>query len=95
MQRLTGIDAAFLALETPSTHMHVMATMVLDPSDVPGGFTVESAELAMIPKTTIEVADESAAKKVLRLIDQLEENDDVQDVYANFDIPERVLETVA
>jgi diacylglycerol O-acyltransferase / wax synthase len=42
MQRLTGLDAAFLALETPSTHMHVMATMVLDPSDVPGGFTVES-----------------------------------------------------
>jgi diacylglycerol O-acyltransferase / wax synthase len=42
MQRLTGLDAAFLALETPSTHMHVMATMVLDPSDVPGGFTVET-----------------------------------------------------
>ena len=42
MQRLTGLDAAFLALETPSTHMHVMATMVLDPSDVEGGFTVES-----------------------------------------------------
>jgi YebC/PmpR family DNA-binding regulatory protein len=56
------------------------------------GFTVESAELAMIPKTTIEVDDESQAKKVLRLIDALEENDDVQEVYANFDIPERVLE---
>src|ERR671911_1547733 len=42
MQRLTGLDAAFLALETPSTHMHVMATMVLDPSDVPHGFTVET-----------------------------------------------------
>src|SRR5690349_11378224 len=42
MQRLTGLDAAFLALETPSTHMHVIATMVLDPSDVPGGFSVES-----------------------------------------------------
>src|SRR5256886_11277616 len=42
MQRLTGLDAAFLALEPPSTHMHVMATMVVDPSDVPGGFTVES-----------------------------------------------------
>ena len=40
MQRLTGLDAAFLALETPSTHMHVLATMVLDPSDVEGGFTV-------------------------------------------------------
>jgi WS/DGAT/MGAT family acyltransferase len=42
MQRLTGLDAAFLALETPSTHMHVMATMVLDPSDTPGGFTVDT-----------------------------------------------------
>ena len=59
------------------------------------GFTVESAELTMVPKTTVEVADESSAKKVLRLIDQLEENDDVQDVFANFDIPEQVLETVA
>jgi YebC/PmpR family DNA-binding regulatory protein len=59
------------------------------------GFSVESAELTMVPKTTVEVADETAAKKVLRLIDQLEENDDVQDVYANFDIPERVLEAVA
>ena len=59
------------------------------------GFSVDSAELTMIPKTTVEVADEADAKKVLRLIDELEENDDVQDVYANFDIPERVLEAVA
>jgi YebC/PmpR family DNA-binding regulatory protein len=59
------------------------------------GFTVDSAELSLLPKTTVEVADESAAKKVLRLIDQLEENDDVQEVYANFDIPERVLQAVA
>jgi YebC/PmpR family DNA-binding regulatory protein len=59
------------------------------------GFTIDSAELSLLPKTTVEVADESAAKKVLRLIDQLEENDDVQEVYANFDIPERVLEAVA
>ncbi len=59
------------------------------------GIPIESAELTMVPKTTIEVADESAAKKVLRLMDALEENDDVQDVYANFDIPEQVLEAVA
>src|SRR5262245_41521029 len=59
------------------------------------GFAVDSAELTMVPKTTVEVADEGAAKKILRLIDQLEDNDDVQDVYANFDIPERVLEAVA
>jgi len=59
------------------------------------GFAVESAELTMIPKTTVEVADENDAKKILRLIDQLEDNDDVQEVFANFDIPERVLEAVA
>jgi YebC/PmpR family DNA-binding regulatory protein len=59
------------------------------------GFEIESAELTMLPKTTVAVEDESEAKKILRLIDQLEENDDVQEVYANFDIPERVLELVA
>ena len=59
------------------------------------GFTVDNAELTMVPKTTVEVAEESTAKKILRLMDVLEENDDVQDVYANFDIPEQVLEAVA
>ena len=59
------------------------------------GVAVESAELTMVPKTTVDLEDEAAAKKVLRLMDELEENDDVQDVYANFDIPERVLEAVA
>jgi YebC/PmpR family DNA-binding regulatory protein len=59
------------------------------------GFEIESAELTMLPKTTVAVEDENEAKKILRLIDQLEENDDVQEVFANFDIPERVLEAVA
>jgi YebC/PmpR family DNA-binding regulatory protein len=59
------------------------------------GFEIESAELTMLPKTTVAVEDENEAKKILRLIDQLDENDDVQEVYANFDIPERVLEAVA
>jgi YebC/PmpR family DNA-binding regulatory protein len=59
------------------------------------GMEVESAELTMVPKTTVSLEDESAAKKTLRLIDALEENDDVQEVYANFDIPEPVMEAVA
>jgi len=59
------------------------------------GFRVESAELAMIPKATVAIADESTARKVLGLVEGLEEADDVQDVYANFDIPETVLEAVA
>jgi YebC/PmpR family DNA-binding regulatory protein len=59
------------------------------------GFTVESAELSMVPKVTVAIDDESTAKKVVRLVEGLEDNDDVQDVYANFDIPESVLEAVA
>jgi YebC/PmpR family DNA-binding regulatory protein len=59
------------------------------------GIQVQAAELTMIPKTTVEVAEESTAKKVIRLIEALEENDDVQEVSANFDIPEQVLEAVA
>ena len=59
------------------------------------GMEVESAELTMVPKTTVNLEDESAAKKTLRLMDALEENDDVQEVYANFDIPEQVMEAVA
>ena len=59
------------------------------------GIEVESAETTMVPKTTIELDDEAAARKTLRLIDELEELDDVSEVYANFDIPERLLEAVA
>ena len=59
------------------------------------GMTVDSAELMLVPKTTVAVEDEAKARQVMRLIDALEDNDDVQDVYANFDIPERVLEAVA
>ena len=59
------------------------------------GFQPESAELAMVPKTTVAIEDESTARKVLRLVEGLEEADDVQDVYANFDIPESVLVSVA
>ena len=55
---------------------------------------IESAELTLVPKTTVEL-DEDAARKLLRLIDALEDNDDVQDVYANFDISDAVLEAVA
>jgi YebC/PmpR family DNA-binding regulatory protein len=59
------------------------------------GFPVDSSELMLVPKTTVAVDDEAKARQVMRLIDALEENDDVQDVYANFDIPEQVLEAVA
>jgi YebC/PmpR family DNA-binding regulatory protein len=59
------------------------------------GMTVDSAGLMLVPKVTVAVEDEAKARQVMRLIDALEDNDDVQDVYANFDIPEQVLEAVA
>ena len=59
-----------------------------------GGITVESSDLTQLPKTSIQIG-ESDAKKVLGLIDNLEEFDDVQDVYANFDISDDVLAALA
>lgn len=44
MQRLTGLDASFLYLETPSSHMHVAGLMILDPSEVEGGVTLEKVK---------------------------------------------------
>jgi YebC/PmpR family DNA-binding regulatory protein len=58
------------------------------------GVTIESNELTQVPKSTIPL-DGADAKKVLNLIDTLEELDDVQDVYANFDIPDDVLAALA
>jgi len=51
---------------------------------------VEAADVTNVPKNTIKVVGENA-KKVLTLVNELEENDDVQNVYANFDIPDDIL----
>lgn len=58
------------------------------------GMAVESSDSAMVPKTTILLDDSTAAKQVLRLIDALDDQDDVGEVNANFDIPDAILETV-
>jgi YebC/PmpR family DNA-binding regulatory protein len=58
------------------------------------GVEVQSSDLAMEPTSVVDV-DESSARPLLRLLDDLEEQDDVNDVHANFDIPEEILETVA
>jgi YebC/PmpR family DNA-binding regulatory protein len=58
------------------------------------GIETESGEVTMVPKNTIRL-DGDGAKKVLRLIDVLEDIDDVTEVYANFDIPDEVLEAEA
>ena len=55
------------------------------------GITVDSFDLTMLPTSTVALESAEAAKPVLRLIDALDDHDDVQDVFANFDIPDEVL----
>jgi len=73
--------------------------VITDPSDLAdvrealegAGVEIQSSDLAMEPKNVVEV-DESSARALLRLLDALEEHDDVNEVHANFDIPQEVLE---
>jgi YebC/PmpR family DNA-binding regulatory protein len=73
--------------------------VIADPADLPtvrsavedAGFPVESVELAMLPQNTVAVETDQA-RSLIHLVEALEDNDDVQDVFFNFDIPEAVLE---
>src|SRR3954467_8206555 len=58
------------------------------------GFTIESAESTMVASLSVEVTDRDDARKILRIIDAFEDNDDVQDVYSNFDISDELMEAV-
>ena len=49
------------------------------------------AEISMVPQNTIPVGDEATAKKIISLMEAFEDNDDVQNVYANFDIPDEIM----
>lgn len=55
------------------------------------GLQIEEAEVTMIPQNTVEVTELEQAKKLLKMVDALEDHDDVQNVYGNFDIPENIL----
>jgi YebC/PmpR family DNA-binding regulatory protein len=74
---------------TPATELHAVRTAIEE-----AGTAVQSSDLVMIPTTTVELGEESAAKSVLRLVEALEDHDDVEAVFANFDIPDAVLEAV-
>ena len=58
------------------------------------GVPMESAELSRLPENTVKITDAKDAAKVMKLMDALENSDDVQNVYANFDIPEEILESL-
>lgn len=56
------------------------------------GLTVKDAEIEMLPKNTVAVTDLEAAQKLLGLIEALEDNEDVQNVWANYDIADELME---
>ncbi len=58
------------------------------------GFKSTTAELTRIPQNTVEVTDENTASQIMKLLDKLEEHDDVQNVYANFDISDDILQKI-
>jgi YebC/PmpR family DNA-binding regulatory protein len=59
------------------------------------GIEYTSAEVTMLPKSTVRIEDSKEASRILKLMDALEDNDDVQQVYANFDIPDEMLHEAA
>jgi transcriptional/translational regulatory protein YebC/TACO1 len=58
------------------------------------GVTTDGQKFTFIPDTTVAVADENVARQVLRLCDALEDDDDVQNVYSNLEIPDEMLATL-
>ena len=73
-------------------------TLYCEPSDLDAlqkaleaaKYVVDSAEVSMIAKTPVDISDVESARKVMRLVDALEEHDDVQNVYSNFEIPDEI-----
>lgn len=95
---LVAIDAGADDIETIDTTLHAYSA----PSDMEeirrtlseSGADIESSELAMVPKNTIAL-DDKTAMQALRLLDQLEELDDIQKVFSNADFPDDALEEYA
>ena len=95
---LVALDSGAEDISDSGDHWQVTTP----PSDLPtvraaleeASLSVESAEVTLLPSTMVALESESDAKKVLHLVDLLEDHDDVQNVYANFDIPDAILDLV-
>jgi len=74
---------------TPPSDLHAVQTALEG-----AGIAVDSADVTMVPSTQVALDTAEAAKQVLRLIDALDDHDDVQEVYANFDVSDEVMAAV-
>ena len=81
------LDGELWRVTTAPTDLPAVRQALVD-----AGVTVESADVTMVSSTTISLDDLQAARSVLRLIDALEDHDDVNEVYANFDIPDALMQ---
>ena len=79
-------DEDLYVITTPHDHLYQVGEAVKN-----AGIHIESQKLTFLPTTTVTLANEELASQVLRLCDALEENDDVQNVYSNFDISDELL----
>lgn len=59
------------------------------------GFEIISAKVTMVPKNIVSVTEEQIAQNLLKLMEMIEDLDDVQQVFANFDIPEKIMESLS
>ncbi len=80
-------DGGTIQVTTEPTDLETVRRALTD-----AGYQVESADLSLEPTTTVDIGDEKTAKAVLQFMDRLEDLDDVQSVYANFDIPSALME---
>jgi len=85
----TQVDSGTIEVTTEPSDLEAVRKAV-----EAAGVTIENAEVTMQPKQTVPVGEDKAAA-VLRLLEALEEEDDVQSVHANFDIPADVLERIS
>ena len=94
---LAAIDAGASDVSSPDAGAIVVTTEAGDLESVrralaDAGYDADSAELSMEPTTLVEIGDEKTARQVLEFVERLEDLDDVQNVYANFDIPADLME---
>jgi YebC/PmpR family DNA-binding regulatory protein len=96
---LVGLDHGLedLVDEGDAWHLTCAATSTADLRDALGeaDIAVESFDITMVPTATIPLGAADEAKAVLRVLDELDDHDDVQAVHANFDIPEELLQEAA
>ena len=94
---LAAIDAGAADVGTPEGGALLLITEPADLEQVrtaleAAGYPAESAELSMEPTTKVEISDQKAARQVLDFVERLEDLEDVQNVYANFEIPDALME---